>query len=667
LYSDIADREVVEGAIEYRPDYALWSDGADKRRWLILPDGERVDSSDMAHWVFPLGTKFFKEFSRGGKLLETRLIERVRETGFLKNDYFMGTFIWRPDQSDAELTPGGRDNVLGTEHDVPRQKACIVCHQGEPGAVLGFSAVQLSASGTLAKLAKRRVLSDVPDRAFELPGDDLQKAAIGSMHANCGHCHAPNGMADFMHLRVLPEETGLAFEELDAYKTTVGVPLSDEWEDHPPEFTHRIVPGDPDASAIAYRMGERGDDEIIPDQMPPLATRKVDDEGLAAVRKWIESLTGAPMMDAGVEDAGERDAGADAGEADAGPAADGGEAGSIAGEAGAGGAGNAGSGAAGEGSGEAGRTGEPVGPGVNSPGETAGVEAMPPAAGSSGGAGESGSAGALGTAGEPADTAGAGASGGAGDLGGAGGEPVETGGAGASGAAGDLGGAGDTGGAGVAGSGETGGAGATGAAGASGEGASGTGAAGSGGAGSGAEGGGGAAANGGAGASGVGASGEGAGGAGASGEGAGGAGASGAGAAGSGAAGSGTEGGGGAAVNGSAGMSGGSAARGGEVTGGQPASGGAGGDSDGNTDEAAEHDAHMHEAPPPDRDVSTDEAAEHDAEVNPAPPPDRDVSVEEAAEHDAEMDEAPPADRDVSADEAAEHDAYDAEERANHG
>src|SRR5205085_7601691 len=86
LYSDIAARKVVPGAFEYKPDYPLWSDGADKRRWIILPEGAEIDTSDMAHWVFPLGTKFFKQFSRNGKLLETRLVERIKQPGFLKND-----------------------------------------------------------------------------------------------------------------------------------------------------------------------------------------------------------------------------------------------------------------------------------------------------------------------------------------------------------------------------------------------------------------------------------------------------------------------------------------------------------------------------------------------------------------------------------------------------
>jgi hypothetical protein len=410
LYSDIAARKVVPEALEYRPDYALWSDGADKRRWIVLPEGAQVDTSDMAHWVFPIGTKFFKEFSHDGKLLETRLIERVKRTGFLKNDYFMGTFIWRADQSDAILVKDGRDNVLGTEHDVPKQKACIVCHQGEPGAVLGFSAVQLSASGTLRKVLRKKWLSDAPEQMPEWPGDEVQKRALGVMHANCGHCHAETGMADFMHLRFLPEQTGLPFEELDSYTTTVGVKLSDEWEDHPPQFERRVVPGDPDASAIAYRMGTRGDDVLVPDQMPPLATRKVDDEGLAAVRAWIESLAGIEIPDAGVADSGEGDAGGadaavgDAGEVDAGAGSGGPDAGRR----------DAGSTPASDGGGPVvGPRGEAGNGAVGQVGPVAGeppvVQGAAGAAEGGGGAGAAGSGGLEGSGGSAGTAAGAGA------------------------------------------------------------------------------------------------------------------------------------------------------------------------------------------------------------------------------------------------------------------
>jgi mono/diheme cytochrome c family protein len=50
--------------------------------------------------------------------------------------------------------------------------------------------------------------------------------------------------------------------------------------------TLRVVPQDPEASALIQRMQVRGPKE----QMPPLATEEVDSEGIAKVKEWIASL-----------------------------------------------------------------------------------------------------------------------------------------------------------------------------------------------------------------------------------------------------------------------------------------------------------------------------------------------------------------------------------------
>ena len=55
---------------------------------------------------------------------------------------------------------------------------------------------------------------------------------------------------------------------------------------HDQHVSARILPGNPDQSAVSYRMGQRGNNA----QMPPLASKTVDTEGLALVRRWIESL-----------------------------------------------------------------------------------------------------------------------------------------------------------------------------------------------------------------------------------------------------------------------------------------------------------------------------------------------------------------------------------------
>jgi hypothetical protein len=292
LYVDLGTKTLAATAIEFRPAFELWSDGALKRRWLLLPEASMIDTSDMDHWLFPVGTRVFKEFRlEDGSLLETRLIQRVSATGHGETDYWMGAFVWRPDASEADFAPEGAENVLGTELDVPDAETCWACHNGEPGHLLGLSAIQSASPGATMALpswAGAGILSHPPSTGAELsvPGDDVTRTALGYLHANCGSCHNPNGTswpdAD-MDLRLTVSDR--TPEATTIYQTTVGVDLTRVLD---VAVTKRVAPGDPDASGIVTRMMLRdGEGE---DQMPPIASELVHDDGIARVRAWIERL-----------------------------------------------------------------------------------------------------------------------------------------------------------------------------------------------------------------------------------------------------------------------------------------------------------------------------------------------------------------------------------------
>jgi hypothetical protein len=284
LYQDMVGKVPAPDLVPFAPDYFLWSDGAQKQRWVYIPPGQRIDTSDSDHWQVPIGALAFKEFSRADRKLETRLIAR---TGSGRFDYWMGAFVWLDDESDAVFVPHGSQNVRGTDHDVPSASNCEACHNGEPGRLLGFSAAQLSkVDSTLARLADEGILSQLPAAVtnYAVPGDEAAAAALGYLHANCAHCHNPNGIARAdtdMNLRL---EIGQGtLEETNVYQTTVGIPL--QFFDGS-GLVLRVDPGKPERSAIPFRMGQRG----TATQMPPLATEAVDEVGLATVRAWIASL-----------------------------------------------------------------------------------------------------------------------------------------------------------------------------------------------------------------------------------------------------------------------------------------------------------------------------------------------------------------------------------------
>ena len=50
LYVDIASKEVHEAIHGFTPQFQLWSDGAQKQRWVYLPECGTIDTSDINDW-----------------------------------------------------------------------------------------------------------------------------------------------------------------------------------------------------------------------------------------------------------------------------------------------------------------------------------------------------------------------------------------------------------------------------------------------------------------------------------------------------------------------------------------------------------------------------------------------------------------------------------------
>jgi len=249
----------------YTPRYQLWSDGAEKRRWLFLPERAQIDTSVPDDWRFPRGTKLWKEFTRDGVRVETRILYKY---GDGRDDWSMAAYLWRNDQTDAELLPAGLQNALGTPHDVPTAGQCWACHGGRASRVLGVSETQLDPT----LLAETRLFSHQP-RAPQLPGTALDTEALGYLHANCSHCHNqtapndgprcfdPNAPFDF----TLPSRGVVDVLQAPALRTA-GIPIR-----------RGVVPLAMRGSIGGWRM-------------PPLATERVDEQAASLIEQWTETL-----------------------------------------------------------------------------------------------------------------------------------------------------------------------------------------------------------------------------------------------------------------------------------------------------------------------------------------------------------------------------------------
>jgi hypothetical protein len=309
LYTDVSTKAVSVHAREFAPAVALWSDGADKQRWVKLPQGTVIDGSNPNEWAFPIGTKFFKEFSRNGRRVETRMWHKVDN-----NFWVNAAYAWDEGETQADRSAGG-DITLpdGSSYHIPTFEECEECHRGRTERILGFGSVLLGLAGatgvTLEDLADEGLLVPAPARTSLTIGDDgsgVAPEALGWLHANCGiTCHNGNsraiGYPTGMFLRLDPADLdGRTPDAFDSYDTTVGVAVTtSNWLGNT-----RIVPGYPEQSLLYRLITTRGRGM----QMPPFASDVVDTVNTALVGEWIRSMppaehdedAGLPDEDAGV-------------------------------------------------------------------------------------------------------------------------------------------------------------------------------------------------------------------------------------------------------------------------------------------------------------------------------------------------------------------------------
>ncbi|MGH7436761.1 MAG: hypothetical protein ACRENE_13895, partial [Polyangiaceae bacterium] len=324
LYSDWATKTIDTANKPYTPGYVLWSDNANKSRYLYLPPGAKIDTTDMDNWVFPVGTKIWKEFALGPLRIETRHFVKTA------SGWTWTTYRWTADgESGATQLDTGETGVNGTLYEVPTHGACLQCHGGRTDMVLGLDVINLGASTAVGLkladlIADHRFTTDPPS-TLEIPEDSsgLARASLGWLHTNCGiTCHNPSPAALASGTGLFMKISGTQLIAGGGSTPTTALPTYVTAVNQAPNMLkfsnmgfYRIVPGHPEISLIPTLDIARNDPNVP--QMPPIVTHLADTKDVDALIAWIRSMPGA---DAGSPDAASPDAGSpDAGSPDAQP------------------------------------------------------------------------------------------------------------------------------------------------------------------------------------------------------------------------------------------------------------------------------------------------------------------------------------------------------------
>jgi uncharacterized repeat protein (TIGR03806 family) len=308
VFTDVRAMTPARGLIPYSLVLSFWSDGADKIRYVAIPDGKVKFSAD-SDWVFPHGTVFVKTFelqtdpATTKRRLETRLLVIGRD-----GRPYGVTYKWRADLSDADLVKtDGVDETIAIHDEAgthsqtwsyPSRENCLACHNAHTPGQLGPKARQMNLAiaypdGAVENQLTRwnklglfaTALSDKEIAAFPVlaKADDasrsLEDRARSFLDANCAQCHRPGGTVANFDARY---QTPLARQNL-----IDGPVLINEGLDHP----HYISPHDPWRSMIIRRT-----DTIDDTRMPPIARHTIDQKDVAMLKEYILSLPGRDVL-----------------------------------------------------------------------------------------------------------------------------------------------------------------------------------------------------------------------------------------------------------------------------------------------------------------------------------------------------------------------------------
>ena len=302
---DLRKLEPAEGVVPYTLNSALFSNYAEKLRFVKIPRGESAVYNDSVVFDFPLGTVLIKNFyfpndfrrpDGARKILETRLLVHL-EAGWEAWPY-----IWNDEQTEAFYDPAGDTRTItytdksgrkiSTTYVIPNKNQCKGCHiKNQKMLPLGPSARQIN-SNLMYKTGTKNQLdfwknaglliglnnvTTAPRLAIwdDMSTGDLNARARAYLDVNCGHCHSRQGPANTSGLFLDIEERNKSHLGVNKAPVAAGRGAGD--------LKFDIVPGQPQNSILVYRM--KTNDPAI--AMPEIGREQVHKEGLALIEEWI--------------------------------------------------------------------------------------------------------------------------------------------------------------------------------------------------------------------------------------------------------------------------------------------------------------------------------------------------------------------------------------------
>lgn len=304
FFEDLTSQTPTKGVLPYELISPLFSDYADKLRFIYMPSSGFAEYIPHKVFDFPEGTVLIKTFAYLNEHPESNLDKQLLETRLLiKRDekWVNVSYVWNKEQNDAFLSIAGKTittqfvnnegDIQDVRYRVPNINQCKECHQsGKSIKPIGPKARNLDKDyayddGVMNQLMKWHeqgwIEEDIKVRAmtdWSIKTMSLNSRARSYLDINCGHCHIEGGSAD---------TTGLYLDFNEDRKIHLGVykkPIAAGRASN--NLSYSIVPGDPESSILLYRMKS-----LDPGIMMPESGRALEHkEATELITKWIKNL-----------------------------------------------------------------------------------------------------------------------------------------------------------------------------------------------------------------------------------------------------------------------------------------------------------------------------------------------------------------------------------------
>ena len=277
--------------IPYDINSLLWSDNADKGRFMAIPNGANISIDSESRFDLPVGSVVGKHFWINNQLIETRLLLHHQQPDGWKGY----TYEWNNTGTDATLLSGAKDIIVNNQTwHFPSSAECDSCHTSITGFTLGPEIAQLnrpyiypgasSAANQLITLESINILANPLSEAEKSStlyaiDDTAYSTALRArsyLHTNCANCHQPGGPGGGnLDLRMATSLANTGICNQAPAGTDMGLinPVI-------------LAPGAPDASVLVLRMEDLGQN-----RMPPLASSIVDSQAMSVIRNWISGIS----------------------------------------------------------------------------------------------------------------------------------------------------------------------------------------------------------------------------------------------------------------------------------------------------------------------------------------------------------------------------------------